>query len=251
MNKKQRKRREKQARNHAQGTLHCETLVEQKGADINQTEKPDAQEQPSKREKKISRFQRFLKLANNNSGAIMAVLTAVLVSIGGLQACIYSRQLDVIQKDQRPWIKVTPKAAPEITIENPVVAQTFEIINIGKSPAKDIAVKYFVEEVKNYSEPEFSASDAGRFSTGILFPNEPSIDPENGVPKELMHLYQKNYIALTQGQIYFVIYGIATYDDVFGTKHWTKFCRFAAPNLPGTHSYSAKKCTDYNNTDND
>ena len=35
---------------------------------------------------------------------------------------------------------------------------------------------------------------------------------------------------IAQGKAYLAIYGIITYDDVFGAHHWTKFCTWPATN---------------------
>ena len=51
--------------------------------------------------------------------------------------------------------------------------------------------------------------------------------------------------AIADGKSYVAIYGIITYDDVFGDHHWTKFCSWPAIN--GVfHTY---QCTQFNSVD--
>jgi len=51
---------------------------------------------------------------------------------------------------------------------------------------------------------------------------------------------------LTHQRAYIAVHGIVTYDDIFGSHHWTKFCAWKSGSV-GT--YSAIKCADYNNVD--
>jgi hypothetical protein len=61
-------------------------------------------------------------------------------------------------------------------------------------------------------------------------------------------LTQSEFHDLQDGDGYMVIYGQATYLDIFGTKHWTHFCAFFT--LPGVSvKVTARECTDYNDTD--
>jgi hypothetical protein len=91
--------------------------------------------------------------------------------------------------------------------------------------------------------------------TGAVFPNRAPI--ESGISRsrfkpnnrdtELVPLSQTEYDQLTNGGAYVAVYGIIVYEDVFSVSHFTTFCQWKAFR-PG--SYTAAKCTDYNNVDN-
>jgi len=79
-----------------------------------------------------------------------------------------------------------------------------------------------------------------RASTGALFPNVPA-----GQPIEYP-FSQSDLEDFKQGRAFVVVYGQATYSDFFHVGHWTKFCTFFGAITGG---YTAKKCTDYNDID--
>ncbi len=111
VNKKQRKKREKQARYHADNTADRVALTEHEGADINQTTESRHPENESKGKKNPFWWGEAIQWTNNYSNAIIAIFTAVLAVMAFGQACIYTKQLDVL-RDQliissRPYISFT------------------------------------------------------------------------------------------------------------------------------------------------
>ena len=161
-----------------------------------------------------------------------------------IQAFIYSKQLDVIRKDQRPWIRVIVSRGNDLSnTMRPRITTT----NIGKTPAKSINARFFVESVNNGDQPQFNAPQRGHLTTGVMFPND-TVDStgviEYPVPVDQLEKLQS-------GQLFFVIYAIVDYSDVFDRPHWTKYCNFVTASTPEERTITAKKCTDYNDTDND
>jgi hypothetical protein len=161
------------------------------------------------------------------------------------------KQLDSMRKDERPWIKVTThsivpaKPGGRVPVDKTAPINTpFEYINIGKLPAKNVDVEIFIEVVKNGEEPLLNKGNFLEGSTvGIIFPN----DPQNTSPGRPYILAEGAWEDFAAGRSFLVVYGQATYKDVFSTSHWTNFCGYAAArtDIP----FSARKCTDYNSTD--
>lgn len=171
---------------------------------------------------------------------IMASFTVVYSLITCGLYIIANHQIDIVRKDQRPWVKIQTQVQP------PPEKGTTLIINsllgvTGKSPAKSVAADFFVERVKNGEVPQLTSSNkfAG-FTTGVIFPDTVSTFP---APYDLLQSEMEDY---KEGRIFLVVYGQVRYTDVFRTDHWTKFCGFISGK---TGAFTAQKCTDYNDTD--
>ena len=172
---------------------------------------------------------------------VMTIFAVVYSAITGGLYCIAIRQLDGMKKDQRPWIRaisqiVVPKEGHTLNI--PIV-----LVVSGKNPAKSISAKYYIEIVKNGEIPQLSSTNmVGGFTSGILFADGIP-QPENQIPYDLLG---SGIDDLKEGRIFIVVYGRIEYEDIFKTQHWTTFCGFASPK---GGPYTAKKCSDYNDTD--
>jgi hypothetical protein len=162
--------------------------------------------------------------------ALYSVLTAIL-------ACIALQQYRALKTDVRPWIKIDVEIAkvPDRSISVPVRA-----VNSGKTPAKNYDSGFFIEVVNNGDDPRLDGAGTRTFAkTGVLFPNTPT---------DVTVTYtfgESDFQDIKSGKKFFVLYGMATYTDFFRVKHWTKICRFFA----GNGLFTAKKCTDYNDID--
>jgi hypothetical protein len=164
---------------------------------------------------------------------------------------IANRELESMKKNERPWLRVSlqttlpwmakPDSPPTLPQETSPIAFPLHIVNVGKSPAKYVVADFFIESVKNGRQPLLNRTKRlSYFSAGILFPG----DPEN--LSSSYTLPQSEWEDFAEGRSFLVIYGRASYKDVFQVDHWTNFCSFSG--RPGW-SYSAEKCTNDNNTD--
>jgi len=250
VNKKQRKRREKQSRHKTQPTVNNGLMFgEEEGAHINSTEKSDKKENGSRKPQNPSRIARWVKWIDANDGVVIAAFTACLVVIGALQYCNYRSQLEVAKADERPWIKITADPSqPDISVNSPEFKEAFQVVNTGKSPAKNIDAQFFIEKVNKSDSPQFNGIRCWRFSTGILFPNVPAFATFSD-SATLLTLSPAEVTEFQHGDIYFVVYTTTTYKDAFGDPHWAKFCVAAMPKAPPYYAYNAKACTDYNDAD--
>jgi uncharacterized repeat protein (TIGR01451 family) len=127
------------------------------------------------------------------------------------------------------------------------------IKNTGKTPARNMIAKIFLDIIDSDQEPPLSrVADAtyerGIITAGILFPDsdikQPIIRPTQDGKARLTT--DSEVKALQEGKAYIAIYGIITYDDVFGVHHWTKFCKWQG--VPNS-TYHASQCTAYNSVD--
>jgi len=162
-----------------------------------------------------------------------------------------------MRQDQRAWItisfgKVTGGEGHPVSL--PVV-----ITNTGKTAAKKYVVKFVVRRVENtrlsgesliFSYPKPYMRDSGGFilpavpATVVLNEVEESADNKSVVPHLLSH---QEYARLEDGTDFVIFFAMASYYDIFGTPHWIKTCSFSSPS--GKNSF-AKRCTSYNNVDN-
>ena len=191
----------------------------------------------------------------------LALFTGLLVVVAILQMVITQRQLDVMRKDQRPWIKLTFDNL--ITTVGSPVGGNLHTVDNGKTPAKNIEGKFAIEKVKNGEQPRLDYGHAWtKFTVGSIFPNDPQAQAVNmqqivftpsGPSYQAVVLSQPDFDDFIQGRIFFVAYGRVSYSDFFRVQHWTTYCIFfPAPESPAVvapKQYTARDCTDYNNVD--
>lgn len=188
---------------------------------------------------------------------IIAVFTAVLAVAAIYQIVITGYQLDTMRKDQRAWVSVIQKGPITLNV-GAAPSEVLTVSNTGKSPAKHMLGHFYVEIVPNGEAPHFEekaihsivlygsmppnlpqdvAATRRRVRSGGK-PDEGEDDPYLGVEKT----------AMDQGKAWMAVHGVVSYDDTFGTTHWTKFCFWS--NAPGvTNDLSSRGCTAYNDTD--
>jgi hypothetical protein len=163
--------------------------------------------------------------------------------------------------DQRAWLTFklhrsadTPEIESVTFTSNQPVTYPFRLVNVGKTPAINIEAHVFVDIVDAQHEPALGDVDIrpshhphGRITSGIVFPNDdlahqitrPAKDssPMLATPEEVS--------SIASGNAYLAVYGIATYDDILGAHHWTRFCRW----IGGRGTFRAESCTKYNSVD--
>jgi uncharacterized repeat protein (TIGR01451 family) len=193
----------------------------------------------------------------------IAVFTLVLAGASIYQFVVIGRQLDVMRKDQRAWLKVGAQpdtfgaetAHWNITTGQPVT-YPLQVINVGKTPARNVVMNIFMDIVDSSQEPPLDrveGAKAGspypfaRITAGIVFPNsnfkQLVVRPMKGDGP--LVATDSEVSAIRDGKAYLAVYGIITYDDVFKTHHWTRFCEWDG--LNGT--FHTERCTKYNNVD--
>ena len=195
---------------------------------------------------------------------LLAIFTFALVLVSIYQFTIMGGQLKVMRVDQRAWLKFeaysdAPSGAErfntQITTGQPIT-YPLRVENIGKTPAKHIVMKIFVDIIDcTHDVPLDHVEGAkvgspypfGLIQAGIVFPNQdfkqPVVRPMKGGGP--LVATDSEVRTITDGTAYLAIYGIITYDDVFSTPHWTKFCKWIATN----GNFRAEKCTNYNSVD--
>lgn len=197
-------------------------------------------------------FREFLKRPSVTDWCV-AGFTFVLALSAIYQFIIMGGQLDVMRTDQRAWLQF--QASPtkpgsdgatwQLTSGQPVT-YPLRVVNTGKTPAKNLDMKIFIDIVPADQEPPLEYVDKnsghpyGHITSGIVFPNadfnqtvvRPSAD---GSPQ----------LAIKDGKSYLAVYGVIDYDDVFKTHRRTKFCAWIATS--GT--FHASGCTKYNSVD--
>jgi len=181
-------------------------------------------------------------------------------------------QVDAIKRqmrqDQRPWVALTfnwplvKGSNGEIgklvrVTENQPLVVPIRVINTGKTAARNIVAKIFVEVVKANDNPALDSSKASawNFSAGIFSPNAPADSvayrqqPKKIGLEAMSNLTPAENQELSSGRAYLAMHGEIIYKDIFDIPHWTKFCSWV-PLSPIEHTYNAKKCSDYNDVDN-
>jgi hypothetical protein len=171
---------------------------------------------------------------------LLILFTAVIAGATIYQFIILGGQLDVMRKDQRPWIRVRVEVQP-LPVVSPIMTGTGHVRNSGKTPAKNPHAYFFFEKIQNGTEPRLDKLKADvESTTGVLFPDEPY-----DVPLTIYSLSATEFDEFNREKIFFVVYGRLTYTDFYNVEHWTKFCQFIG--LHGTAT--AKPCADYGDLD--
>lgn len=163
--------------------------------------------------------------------------------------------------DERPWLEIQTQsekagnesASLQLTSGQPVT-YPLRIANTGKTAAVNIDSKIFVDIVSSNHEPALEDVDQpsqhpyGRITSGIMFPNsdfnQVVLRPIKGGSPELAT--EEEVVSIRQGKAYLAVYGIVTYDDISGSSHWTRFCKWIAK----SGEFHTAGCTQYNSADN-
>jgi hypothetical protein len=206
-----------------------------------------------------NRTEDWIKRGSSFTDWCIAAFTLVLTVTGLYQYVVINRQLDAMRKDQRAWVEfqaLPDKPGSEISSVHVDAGKPMTyplgIKNTGKTPARNMVAKVYLDIIDAGQEPpldrvEKDAYQRGIITAGILFPDgdvkQPIIRPTpDGKPR---FTTDNEVNAMRDGKAYIAIYGIITYDDMFGVHHWTKFCKWQAAD--GT--FHAAQCTAFNNVD--
>jgi uncharacterized repeat protein (TIGR01451 family) len=254
---KHKQKRKKQHIQQCAAVLSAKThIMEEQAASTNKAVLNNAN--PSR----WKRFKDWAKHASSFTDWCIAAFTLALAVTGIYQYVVINRQLDAMRKDQRAWLEfqTTPDkpgmdlANITITSGQPVTYPV-RVVNIGKTPARNIIMKIYVDIVDASREPPLDRAENGGSSyphglltAGIIFPNADFKQPVARPAKDgsLLLATESEVSAIKDARAYLAVYGVITYDDVFNAHHWTKFCSWQSAG--GTfHTY---QCTQYNNVDN-
>jgi hypothetical protein len=194
--------------------------------------------------------------------SIMAILALLGLVIAGLTGAILWHQLKEMRVDQRAWMGISTGAiafnrdqADKTTVTVPV---TFT--NTGKTPARHFFSNIVIEKVQNGQSPQLLYENVPRAtdSAGIMPPNAPQTmavtmfdrDPTDATGNKTITrlLIPIEYQELVDGKAYMAVYAYTTYEDIFGDRHWSKYCVFATV-PPRVVTVTAKACSDYNDVD--
>jgi uncharacterized repeat protein (TIGR01451 family) len=263
MSKDKYKRKRQRAKQHTERKMPQARMHD--GEVISADQNPKTTETPDRKgydeEETMMGFREFLKRPSITDWCITA-FTCVLAVVAFYQFTVTGGQLDVMRIDQRAWLQF--EAAPTKTgdanvtwqiVSGQPVTYPLRVVNTGKTPAKNIILKVFVDIIDANQEPPLDHVDAtsgyphSRITSAIVFPNsdfkETVFRPsDNSSPRLATDDEVK---AVREGRAYLAVYGIITYDDVFRIHRWTRFCEWIAT---GGH-FQASGCTRYNAVDKD
>jgi hypothetical protein len=134
-------------------------------------------------------------------------------------------------------------------------------VNTGKTPAYKLQGVVVVNLLKKTEQPDFNY-EAGvhpRYSVdgGTAIPNSPNdftwpILPAfvpQGQPIIPIVVNDSIKKGMQNGNLYIVVYGRITYDDVFGVGHWLQFCSYAHNAAGVPEQATADACGPYNDVD--
>jgi hypothetical protein len=159
--------------------------------------------------------------------------------------------------DERAWIEIQ---VPNIDFRRETIGKIFvvpiEIINTGKTPARNIQIKGVVSIVRNRSGlVDLPSGDITHgyslMRIGIMQPNQSIKDwslaalDTDGVSKPVTttqairdHVMDASYSVVVHGRV--------IYEDAFGGEHWLTFCHNSNGLIGGS-----PQCFEYNNFDRD
>lgn len=158
------------------------------------------------------------------------------------------------RRDERSWMAFKfVEGSITFTLQKPFLVPT-QLINTGKTPAKNVHGNIVVGVFKKGEPLDFTYT-AGHahygLEAGTIFPNGSIVESfeaikhgQDRVEPIIFSVPLKD--ELFNGQSFLVVHGWIEYSDIFGTKHWTTYCRYVLhPDL------ISPECTRYNDSDND
>lgn len=142
----------------------------------------------------------------------IAAFIAIWMSNRALEASI-----NASRADQRAWVGVV-----EAGLGGPPSGLQIVVENSGKSPARNVLQAAGWKRVPHDTVIDVEAEVSKRHPTtqGVLQPNaRRNLGPlDETTPK------QEEVAAVDLGSFDFYVFGLLTYDDIFGASHRTKFC---------------------------
>jgi hypothetical protein len=213
-------------------------------------------------------------MSDSAGASLSAVQVQKQIAIGQQQADAAQNSVKAItrqmRQDQRPWIRfdmgdpVGPPVTWRMKVGGPLNVPT-RFTNVGKTPAEAVRVYAVIEVVANGKEPDvpkdFSpvwtkkavATAVVQVDAGAIFPSSHMdqtitrvIIGEHG-QAAVRNLSVAEANDLLNKRAYWAVYGKVEYADVFGFKHWTRFCKDGYADGEDANS---SKCAHYYAVDN-
>jgi hypothetical protein len=157
-----------------------------------------------------------------------------------------------LRLDQRAWVSVAIPAS--FPFNGRSIPATIQMTSTGKTPATgvqgDVVATILVKGEKLAFEDYSVGHPHNRLHAVAIFPNAP-------IPATLLVAKygpaSEQYVIpdgslrkdIANGNRFIVFYGEITYSDVFGVKHWTRFCTTTVTAVLD----NLKDCISYNNVD--
>lgn len=175
-------------------------------------------------------------------GAVSAALVYAVITF-----CMWRDSHNNFAIDERAWVKVNSKAMEKETIkEGGSIKGTVTISNTGKTTAKQFVSEFVILIVATAQTAPFDYTVPHTIETiPILQPNEsePALVSSNGLNPPTLTKSQAD--DLLNGRAYELIYGHGSYFDIFGEKHWFRYCGWQVY-YEAMGAYNAGGCSAYN-----
>ena len=158
------------------------------------------------------------------------------------------------RRDERAWIAFAFVGGNiQLTVGKSFFVTT-QVLNTGKTPAKNVEGNIAVRVVKKGEHLEFVYTPGHanyRVVGGTIFPNGSITQSFEGIQHgpekaEAIVITKTLLQEIVSSESFIVVYGKLTYTDIFGAPHWTTYCRYVT-----NPSLISEECTRYNNTDED
>jgi hypothetical protein len=161
---------------------------------------------------------------------IIAVATVVYALVSIRQLTIMDRQLEQSRLDQRAWVGPVEALMPK-SAESPEPHLGVKIMNSGKTPARKLRSQISTQYLPAGAEFVPIYKDVS------MKPSISVIQP--GMRINLLSLAtlgimtRQEMDGVRAGRNILYLYGLLTYEDIFGRPHWTKFCLYLQKDLTG------------------
>jgi hypothetical protein len=139
-----------------------------------------AKENTDQQEERSMRFSEFIK-SRSLTDWLLVAFTGIVSFVAYYQLQVANHQLDEMQIDQRPWLKITSVEKIETPINQNILAP-ITLTNIGKTPAKKVKgwIVFRVYPKKtaiDFRDPATISGDEIQFSTSELPSCSPTTPP--------------------------------------------------------------------------
>ena len=153
--------------------------------------------------------------------------------------------------DQRAWVEIATGDPEDVHLGEPI-AFKIQINNTGKTPARNFDGHLVAEIINKGSSPKVGKHGhaAAHISIPLVVPGFHKTMQmyaralEHKVPKTIS-LTKEIAASFTSGESYLIAWGDYSYTDVWGVKHWTKFCDSFGSGAPS----DLDECVNYNDID--
>jgi len=156
------------------------------------------------------------------------------------------------RRDERAWMAFKfVEGNLTFTLNKSFLVPT-ELVNVGKTPAKNVHGNIVVGVFKGGEPLDFTYTSGHanyKIMAGTIFPNGKIVESFEAIKHgqeraEAIIFARPLKDELFSCRSFIVVHGRIEYDDIFGRSHWTTYCRYVLH----TEAIS-EECTRYNDTD--